>query len=799
MTDLERIRHSCAHVLATAILKIWPEAQFAAGPPVETGFYYDVELPHRISPEDFARIEEEMKREVKANHVFERVEVSRDEAVAMAKEGKLAALGGRAEPSKFKLDIVQNIPDGEVITLYRNGEFTDLCAGPHVMRTGNIGAFKLTHVASAYYKGDENNPQLQRIYGTAFKNKTEMEAYFTMLEEAKKRDHRKIGAEMGLFAIDTEYVGPGLALWLPRGTAILEELEKLAKETEFAAGYVRVKTPHIAREKMYQTSGHLPYYAESMFPPMVLDEAQDRGAHAPPRVVSGAPPGTSSSARYARRSLPHFERPWAKYAIAFSTRERRHLSADERDIVLASILYGHNHGQYELYAACVMPDHVHLLFEPQVKESAEDGSPVFFSLTEILQGIKSSTAHRINKAAGQQGAPVWEKESFDRLIRSETDLEEKFNYIVRNPWDAGAVGPDEDYSWVWTPEVASAGAPKPAREGACAPQESASILPTCDRYYLKAMNCPHHHRIFAAEPHSYRDLPLRLAEYGTCYRYEQSGELFGLMRVRSLNMNDAHIYCTEEQFAEEFRAVNDMYLKYFKIFGLEKYQMRFSTHAADGLGKKYVNEPQLWKKTEDMVRNVLIESGINYVEVPNEAAFYGPKIDVQVWSAIGREFTIATNQVDFAVPSKFGLVYRDRDNTEKTPLCIHRAPLGTHERFIGFLIEHYAGNFPLWLAPDQVRIITIGTDEALVNYAKEIHAELRSNEVRSELDLSSDPMKAKIADAEKIKVHTMLVIGNRDLEAGAVSLRVHGKGNLGSKPRAEAVAEILAVIRERRS
>ncbi len=610
MTELERLRHSSAHVLATAILKIWPEAQFAAGPPVEQGFYYDVELPHRITPEDFPRIEAEMKAETKANHVFERIEVSRDEAIALAKEGKLAALGARPEPSKFKLDIVERIPEGETITLYRNGDFTDLCAGPHVMRTGNIGAFKLTHVASAYYKGDENNPQLQRIYGTAFKNKTQMDEYFAMLEEAKKRDHRKIGAEMGLFAIDTEYVGPGLALWLPRGTAILEELEKLAKETEFAAGYVRVKTPHIAREKMYQTSGHLPYYAESMFPPMVLDEVlapQDRGA-----IESGA-------------------------------------------------------------------------------------------------------------------------------------------------------------------------------------------TPSCDRYYLKAMNCPHHHRIFAAEPHSYRDLPLRLAEYGTCYRYEQSGELFGLMRVRSLNMNDAHIYCTEEQFADEFRAVNDMYLKYFKIFGLEKYQMRFSTHAADGLGKKYVNEPELWKKTEDMVRKVLIESGINYVEVANEAAFYGPKIDVQVWSAIGREFTIATNQVDFAVPGKFGLVYRDRDNTEKTPLCIHRAPLGTHERFIGFLIEHYAGNFPLWLAPDQVRIITIGTDEALVEYAKEIHRELRLNGVRADLDLSNDPMKAKIADAEKIKVHTMLVIGNRDLEAGAVSLRVHGKGNLGSKPKAEAVAEILSAIHERRS
>lgn len=599
MTELERIRHSCAHVLATAILKIWPEAQFAAGPPVENGFYYDVELPHRISPEDFPRIEEEMKRETKANHVFERIELSRADAIAMAERGELAALGPRGEVSKFKLDIVQNIPEGEVITIYRNGEFTDLCAGPHVMRTGNIGAFKLTHVASAYYKGDENNPQLQRIYGTAFKNKTEMEAYFAMLEEAKKRDHRKIGAEMGLFVIDSEYVGPGMPLWLPKGTVLVEELEKLAKETEFAAGYVRVRTPHLAREKMYKTSGHLPYYEDSMFPPM------------------------------------------------------------------------------------------------EVKEDGEETSS--------------------------------------------------------------------------------------------------------ERYYLKAMNCPHHHRIFAAEPRSYRDLPLRLAEYGTCYRYEQSGELFGLMRVRSLNMNDAHIYCTEEQFAEEFRAVNEMYLKYFKTFGLEKYQMRFSTHDPEKLGQKFVNEPELWKKTEDMVRDVLQTSGINFVEVPNEAAFYGPKIDVQVWSAIGREFTIATNQVDFAVPAKFDLTYRDRDNTDKTPLCIHRAPLGTHERFIGFLIEHYAGNFPLWLAPEQVRIITIGEDAALLDYAKQIEKELRAHQVRVWSDLGTDPMKAKIAEAEKARVHTMLVIGGRDMEAGCVSVRLHGKGNVGAKPKGEAVAGIVAAIQERRS
>src|SRR5881628_1861382 len=272
MTDIERLRHSASHVLATAILKIWPEAQFAAGPPVENGFYYDVDLPHRISPEDFEKIEAEMKNEIKANHTFERLEVSRDEALALGKKGRLAALDERSAPSKFKLDIIENIPPDEKISLYRSGDFIDLCAGPHVMRTGNIGAFKLTSVASAYYKGDERNPQLQRIYGTAFKNKTQLEEYFKMLEEAKRRDHRKIGAEMGLFVLDAEYVGPGLPLWLPKGTVLVEELEKLAKETEFVAGYVRVKTPHLARETMYKTSGHLPYYAESMFPPMELNE-----------------------------------------------------------------------------------------------------------------------------------------------------------------------------------------------------------------------------------------------------------------------------------------------------------------------------------------------------------------------------------------------------------------------------------------------------------------------------------------------------------------------------------------------
>src|SRR5438034_2994208 len=313
------------------------------------------------------------------------------------------------------------------------------------------------------------------------------------------------------------------------------------------------------------------------------------------------------------------------------------------------------------------------------------------------------------------------------------------------------------------------------------------------------MNCPHHHKLFAALPRSYRDLPLRLAEYGTDDRYEKSGALFGLMRVRSLQMNDAHLYMTPEQFEAEFNAVNEMYLNYFKLFGIEKYLMRFSTHDPSGLGQKFVNEPELWKQTEEMTRRVLKNSGINYVEVPNEAAFYGPKIDVQVWSVIGREFSIATNQVDFAQPRNFDLRYKDRDNVDKIPLCIHRAPLGTHERFIGFLIDHYAGNFPLWLAPEQVRVLTIGDDAALVDYAKAIVQELRAHMVRAEGDFGNDKINGKIQHAEHAKVHTMLVIGSRDMQAANVSVRLHGKGNLGAKAKGEVIAEILAAIRERRA
>jgi len=584
MSDLERLRHSCAHVLATAVLRLWPEVKLDIGPPTAEGFYYDFDLEHRFSPEDFEAIEAEMKKVVKENQTFERSTKTRDEAKTFFEE----------RGQSFKVERLADIPEGEEISFYQNGEFVDLCAGPHVMRTRNVKAYKLLRVAAAYYRGNENNPQLQRIYGTAFPNKTKLNEWLEAQEEARKRDHRKIGREMQLFAFDDD-VGPGLPLWLPKGTVLIEELEKLAKETEFEAGYERVRTPHLARESMYKTSGHLPYYAESMFPPMEL----------------------------------------------------------------------------------------------------KDDDP--------------------NK-------------------------------------------------------------------------------PT-DRIYLKAMNCPHHHKIFSAVPRSYRELPLRLAEYGTCYRYERSGELMGLMRVRSMQMNDAHIYCTTEQFADEFRAVNEMYLKYFKIFGFEKFSMRFSTHSAERLGDKYVGEPELWLQTEDMVRKVLVESGVDFVEVPDEAAFYGPKIDVQVYSISGREFTIATNQVDFAVPKRFGLEYKTRENTTETPLCIHRAPLGTHERFIAFLIEHYAGNFPLWLAPEQVRLLPFGDDQ--VDCAKAVAAELRKHEVRVKLDTTSDKIGARIRRAETDRVHTILLIGQREQEAGNLAVREHGKGDLGAKPRDEVIADLLNKIKTR--
>ncbi|HMN32301.1 MAG TPA: threonine--tRNA ligase [Chitinophagaceae bacterium] len=570
--------HSSAHLMAEAVESMFPGVKFWVGPPIDHGFYYDMDLGgQQITEDDLVKLEEKMNELAKQNNAYIRSEIAKKDAVNYFYE--------KNDP--YKLDLLHNLEDGN-ITFYKQGNFTDLCRGPHIPHTGHIKAIKLTNIAGAYWKGDEKNKQLTRIYGVTFPNAKLLEQHLTMLEEAKKRDHRKLGKELGIYTMNDD-VGQGLILWMPNGAIIIEELEKLAKETEEAAGYKRVLTPHIAKENLYLTSGHLPYYADSMYPPMELD-------------------GT--------------------------------------------------------------------------------------------------------------------------------------------------------------------------------------------RYYLKAMNCPHHHKIFDAEPHSYKDMPLRLAEYGTCYRYEQSGELFGLMRVRCLHMNDAHIYCSKEQFAQEFKAVNAMYLKYFEIFGIEKYVMRLSLHDPEKLGQKYVNEPELWKETEELVRSVLIETGVPFVEVKGEGAFYGPKIDVQIWSAIGREFTLATNQVDFAQPRSFGLTFTNQHNEQEIPLIIHRAPLGTHERFIGFLIEHYAGKFPLWLAPLQVKILPIS--DKFLDYCKEIQSTLKSNHIRVEIDDRAEKIGKKIRDTELSRTPYMLIVGEKEMNENAVSLRIQGKGDQGMISITQLINEMIDLIQNRR-
>lgn len=569
--------HSSAHLMAEAVESMFPGVKFWVGPPVENGFYYDMDLgDKKITEEDLASLEKKMNELAKQNSSYIRKEISKAEAVKYFED----------KGDEYKLDLLSGLNDGE-ITFYSQGNFTDLCRGPHIPNTSFIKAIKLTSIAGAYWKGDEKNKMLTRLYGVSFPSQKELDEHLQMLEEAKKRDHRKLGKELGIYTMDDD-VGPGLILWMPNGTIIIEELEKLAKETELAGGYKRVVTPHIAKESMYITSGHLPYYADSMFPPMEMDG---------------------------------------------------------------------------------------------------------------------------------------------------------------------------------------------------------------EKYYLRSMNCPHHHKIFAAEPKSYRDLPYRIAEYGTVYRYEQSGELFGLMRVRCLHMNDAHIYCTREQFNDEFRAVNDMYLKYFKIFGIEKYVMRLSLHTPEKLGIKYVNEPELWKETETMVRNVLTESNIPFVEVKDEAAFYGPKIDVQIYSAIGREFTLATNQVDFSQGRSFKLEYTDQSNKVETPLIIHRAPLGTHERFIGFLLEKYAGKFPLWLAPVQVKLLPIS--DKFLDYAKDVSDKLKKADIRSEVDDRNEKIGKKIRDAELLKVPYMLVVGEKEVNENKVAVRRHGKGDAGVKGVDEFIADAVMEIKTR--
>jgi len=566
--SLQLARHTLAHVMAQAVGELFVEkgydrkdVKMGIGPVIENGFYYDFDLPESLSADDLETIEARMREIVKAKLPLRKFSLPRDEALE-----RYQKLG-----DPYKVELIEDLPAGETLTFYEQGGeegFTDLCRGPHVPNTGAIPKhFKLMSIAGAYWRGDESRPMLQRIYGVAFGTKEDLEQHLWQLEEAKKRDHRKLGAELDIFTLD-EDVGPGLPLWLPRGTVMIEEIERLAKEMEAKAGYQQVKSPHLSKEQLFLKSGHLPYYEEDMYPPMELDNT---------------------------------------------------------------------------------------------------------------------------------------------------------------------------------------------------------------RYFMKPMNCPFHHKIFAARPKSYRDLPVRLSEYGTCYRYEDSGALMGLLRVRSMQMNDAHIYCTEDQFESEFMKVIDLYLEYFRLFGITDYVMRLSKHAKEGLGKKYVDNEAMWVKTEDMVRNAMTHGGVPFVEDEDEAAFYGPKIDVQIKSAIGREFSLATNQVDFAVPERFDLHYIDENNERQTPLCLHRAPLSTHERLIGFLIEHFAGDFPLWLAPEQVRIVPIADRHA--DYAYKLKERLNAANLRAEVDPRSERMNAKVRDAELYKVPYIAIVGDKEIESDQVSYRSRQEPN----------------------
>ena len=609
MTELETIRHSCAHVLANAILRIWPEAQFAAGPPVDNGFYYDVDLEHRISPEDFEKIEKEMAAIIAEAQSFQREVITRDEALAMGERGELAGLSPRPQPSKFKLDIITRIPAGEEITLYRNGAFTDLCAGPHVADTSGIGSFKLTHVASAFYQGDEKNPQLQRIYGTAFASAEELEKHFALLEEAKKRDHRKVGKELGLFHID-DSVGQGLILWTPKGAIMRQEMQNFISGELAKQGYSQVFTPHIGRLDLFRTSGHFPYYAESQFPPLI-----------------------------------------------------------ERDTM---------------------------------EKLADEGC---------------SCADLGNRVS------------------------------------AGEI----------------------------------------DGYLLKPMNCPMHVKIFASQPRSYRDLPVRLAEFGTVYRWEQSGELNGMTRVRGFTQDDAHLFVTEEQMAGELKGCLDLVKTVLGTFRMTDYRVRISLR--DPSSDKYVGDPANWDRAEQACRDAAATLGVPFTEEEGEAAFYGPKIDFVVKDVLGREWQLGTVQVDFNLPVRFGLSYTGADGKAHVPVMIHRAPFGSLERFTGVLIEHFAGDFPVWIAPEQARILPVS--EKVADYARSVVAEMTAKGIRATADLSPEKLGAKIRLAQVEKVPYMIVIGPKEEAAGQLSIRSRQRGDEGAVAKDEFIQRIESEIRDR--
>ncbi len=595
-SDLERLRHSCAHVLAAAICRIWPQAQLAAGPAVENGFYYDIELDHNISATEFELIEAEMKKIVKENQTFERTTVTRAEAMQMAQSGELGSVGPRNVASKYKVDLLNRIPDDEEISIYRNGDFTDLCAGPHVGRTGNCKAFKVMSVASAYYQGDASGPRLQRVYGTCFPNRTQLDEHLARLEEARKRDHRKLGREMGLFTID-EMVGQGLILWKPKGSIVRRELQDFITEELDRIGYSQVYTPHIGKLDLYMTSGHWAHYKESQFPPI--------------------------------------------------------------------------------------PD----------------------------------------------------PDDFKKLRDEHASCADLFNALDTK---------------------------------------------TITGFMLKPMNCPHHIRIYDSEPHSYRDLPVRLAEFGTVYRWEQSGELGGMTRVRGFTQDDAHIFCRPDQIKQEVQQCIGIVKHILGTLQMNDYRVRLSLRDKDYTDAKYVGTIENWKLAEQSLREVLTENGFDYIEAENEAAFYGPKIDFIVRDVIGRDWQLGTVQVDYNLPERFDLSYTGADNKPHRPIMIHRAPFGSMERFTGLLIEHFAGKFPTWLAPEQVRVLPIS--DKVADFAEGVRKALAAKSVRVTLDDAPDKIGAKIRNARLDRVPYMVVVGQREAEQGLVSIRHRELDVIGTMP-----------------
>ena len=627
MTPLEEIRHSCSHVLATAVLRLFPEAKLDIGPPTDTGFYYDIDLDHRFTAEDLVRLEAEMRKVADENQPFLRKEVSREEAVEIIRS--------RGQ-ERYKLGRLGDIPEGEKISFYQNGEFIDLCAGTHVRYSSKLKAFKLLSIAGAYHRGDERNKQLQRIYGTAFATKDELAQHLHQLEQARLRDHRKLGRDLKLFHIDEE-VGQGLILWTPNGAVIRQELQTFISEELRKQGYAQVFTPHIGKLELYKTSGHFPYYKDAQFAPVLESDALARV------VAENCPCG-------------------------------------------------------EVFAR--------------------------------LEAVSAQLRDQINTRTG------------------------------RETITADRVRPD------------------------------AELL---DGFMLKPMNCPHHIKIFASQPHSYRDLPVRLAEFGTVYRWEQSGELNGMTRVRGFTQDDAHLFCTEEQVAAEVLGCLSLVRTVLSTLGMADYRVRVGLRDPDS--NKYTGEAANWDKAEEACRAAARTLGVPFTEEPGEAAFYGPKIDFVVRDVIGREWQLGTVQVDYNLPIRFDLSYIGADNQPHRPVMIHRAPFGSMERFCGVLIEHFAGDFPLWLAPEQVRILPIS--EKTIEPARALLARLRAEGLRATLDEHSDKLGAKIRRAEIEKVPYALVLGQKEAEAGGVSVRSRARGDEGVLTTDACVARLRAEVASR--